>query len=314
MSSTDKVQAPKKRQESSSGFHYINLYQCCPRKFYLRYVKGWRPKFTPAPLIQGSAFHEGKATWYQKKSEKKAIEMAIGIVEESKKELDSETIYQEITFRIPHLLHYWIDRFGKSDLVEYKVVAVEKQLVVPIGHTPYVMTIRPDTILQNKANGLKYIMETKTSGFSHRVTTDAVVYGDQATAYIYGVKKMLFPDIYGVIPDIAYWNSRSRDLSNMQFLRPEIVLRDEYALEQFEMGMGQAFTEVNQKIEALKHGYAPEVLFPRNSYYCLSYSKPCQYAMVCHRNVKGMRVPSELKVDRAKKELGKYVDDIIAVS
>ena len=314
MSSNDKVHKAAKRRESASGFHYLNLFQCCPRKFYLRYVKGWSPKHTPMPLVQGSAFHEGKATWYLKKSEKKAIEVAMGIVEEAKKELESEVVYQEIAFRIPHFLHYWIERFGKSDLVEYKVVAVEKQLVVPVGSTPYSMTIRPDTILQNKQSGLKYIMETKTSGFSHRVTTDAVVYGDQATAYIYGVRKMLFPDVYGVLPDIAYWNSRSRDLSNMQFLRPEIVMRDEYALEQFEKGVGQVFTEINQKVEALKKGYEPEVLFPRNTYYCLSYSKPCEYAMVCQRQVKGMKVPPGLKCDRSKKSIGGYLDDIIAVS
>ena len=39
MSSNDKVHKAVKRRESASGFHYLNLFQCCPRKFYLRYVK-----------------------------------------------------------------------------------------------------------------------------------------------------------------------------------------------------------------------------------------------------------------------------------
>lgn len=312
MSSTDKV--GKKRRESASGFHYANLYQCCPRKFYLRYIKGWRPKYVPMPLVQGSAFHEGKAVWYRKKSEKQAIQAGLDVLDQSRGELESPAVYEEIAFRIPHFLHYWIDRFGKSDLLEFKVMDVEHQLTVPIGKTPYVMTFRPDTILKNKLNGYIYVMETKTSGFSHRVTSDAVLYGDQATAYIYGVRKMRFPDVYGVIPDIAYWNSRSRDISNMQFLRPEIITRSEYALEQFEKGMSQVFTEINQKIDALKKGYEPEILFPRNSYYCLSYSKPCEFAMACQLNVAKMHTPAGLRSDRTKKSLGQYVDDIIAVT
>ena len=302
-----------KRRESPSGFHYINLYQCCPRKFYLRYVKGWRPKYTAIPLIQGSAFHEGKAAWYLKKSEKKAIEVGMGIVEESRKEFEDPEGYREVAFRIPHLLHYWIEQYGKSDLVQYKVLGVEKALTVPIGKTPYVMTMRADAILETKANKLKFIMETKTSGFSHRVTSEAVFYGDQATAYLYGVKKMLYPDVYGVIPDIAYWNSRSRDLSNMKFLRTDVVTRSEYALEQFELGMGQLFSEVNQKLEALKQGHRAEVLFPRNTYYCLSYSKVCEYAGVCNQDLKGCRVPPYLKADRAKRALGDLLNDSIAI-
>lgn len=313
MAPAKKIAVPP-RSESRSGFHYINLYQCCPRKFYLRYVKGWKPIHTPAPLIQGSAFHEGKATWYKKKSEKQAIEMGLAVVESAKNELESSDIYNEIMFRIPHFLHYWIEAFGKRDLVEYEIIGIEKPLVVPLGSSQYVMTMRLDAGLLQKATNLPFIMETKTSGFSHRVTSEAVYYGDQATAYLYGARKVWRSDFYAVIPDIAYWNSRSRDLSNMKMLRTEFVMRDEYALSQFERGMIQLFTEVNQKIEALKKGYSPEILFPRNSYYCLSYSKVCEYAGVCNQDVTKRRsTPPGLKADRAKRSLGDLVDDTIAI-
>lgn len=312
MSSKDKVTKPEKRKESKSGFHYINLYQCCQRKFYFRYVKGWSPIHTPSPLINGSAFHEAKANWYMGKSEKQCIKVATGIVEEAKKELGNDEAYNEMLFKLPHLIHYWIEQFGNSDRLQYDVVEVESQHEVPIKDTPYVMTIRPDTILKAKGSKMLLVMETKTSGFSHRLTSEAVYYGDQATAYLWGAKKK-YPEIYGVIPDIAYWNSRSRGLDNMKFLRTDVVMRDDYALEMFELGMGRTFTEVNQKMEALKQKVDARILFPRNSFYCLSYSKLCEYAHVCQQDCTKMRVPSELKSDRTRKSLGKYVDDSIAI-
>lgn len=306
----DKVQS--KRRESASGFHYVNLYQCCPRKFFFRYVKGWRPKQTPQALVFGSAFHEAKATFYLKKSEKRAIEVGMGVLEEARAEVGDEAISKEMAWRLPHLVHYWVERLGQSDLAAYKVLAVEKQLEVPIKGTPWVMTIRPDAILQCKSTGLKFVMETKTSGFSHRLTMEAVVLGDQATAYLWGVQKMLYPDVYAVIPDVAYWNSRSRDLGNIQMVRGDIAMRGEFAIEMFEMSMAKLFTEVNQRMAAVKT-MDERVLFPRNSYYCLSYSKQCEYAMFCLESTKGKKCPHGFSQDKGKKELGDLVDDSIAI-
>lgn len=310
----DKAAGKAKRRESSSGFHYVNLYQCCQRKFYFRYVKGWKPAVTPAPLIFGSAFHEAKAAFYQGESEKKAIQVGMKVIGESAHELENAEVAEELEFRLPHLMHYWVEAFGRNDLVEYKVLAVEKELVVPIKGTPWVMTIRPDTILENKMSGMKFVMETKTSGFSHRLTTEAVVAGDQATAYLWGVKKMLYEDVYAVLPDVAYWNSRSKNLENIAMVRSDVVMRSDYALEMFEMGMSRLFTEVNQKMAAVG-SVDVRVLFPRNSFYCLSYSKQCEYTGVCMEECEGRKCPGGLKQERKSKEraLGKYVDDSLAI-
>lgn len=303
--------------ESASGFHFINLYQCCPRKFYMRYVKGWRPKAVGKPLVLGGAFHEGKAAWYLGKSEKASIRKAMEYVElfkdkmEGADEGERTANYEEVLFRVENLLHYWIERIGQTDRLQYKPIAIEEEMTVPIEGTPYVMTMRQDGILHDKANGLNIILETKTSSFSHRVTKEAVYYGDQATCYLWGVKKQKPKlNIYAVMPDIAYWNKTTRDVNNIQFIRGDLVFRNDYQLKLFENSMKQLFTETTQKIQALKQGYDADILFPRNSYYCLSYSKVCEYANVCQQNVQKMRkVPDEMEKDRTRKHLGRLVYD-----
>jgi len=309
-----------KRRESSLGFHYFNLYQCCPRKFFIKYFCRIVPKHIHPALVQGSAFHEGKAVFYTHKSkslqvrEKAAIQTALGILEESKDQLADEGIYKDLEFRLPNFLHFWIQEIGQHDLRNYKVLYVEKQLLVPIAGTPYSMTIRPDTILQDRQHGQIYIMETKTSGFSIRVTTQAVELGDQATSYIFGARKVLGLDIYGCVPDVSYWNKNTMDVKNIKNERGAIITRDEYACSAFEKGVAQVLTEINQKALAYKKGYDPWLLFPRNSHYCTSFANPCDYAGICYSACEKMKqLPSEFRRDTQVRKITGLTEDSIAV-
>ena len=311
---------PQKRRESSLGFHYFNLYQCCPRKFFIKYFCRIVPRFISPPLVQGSAFHEGKAVFYTHKSksvavrEKAAIETALAIIEESKEQLADESIYKDLVFRLPNFLHFWIMETGQFDLQNYKILYVEKQLEVPIAGTPYKMTIRPDTILQDIQHGQIYIMETKTSGFSIRVTQQAVELGDQATSYIFGARKVLGLDIYGCVPDVSYWNKNTNDVKNIKNERGAIITRDEYACSAFERGVAQILTEINQKANAYRKGYDPWVLFPRNSYYCTSFATPCEYAGICYSDCQKMKkIPTEFRRDTAVRKITGLVEDSIPI-
>jgi len=311
---TSEQEPGAKRRGSPKGFHFINLYQCCPRKFYITYIKGYRNKFMAQPLVLGSAFHEGKASWYLGKSEKACIKTALEVVQSYRADLETKEIYEEILFRVENLLHVWIQSFGISDRQQFKVLEVEHELDVKLGDTEFSMTMRPDAILQDKSCDLIYIMETKTSGFSHRITAEAVYYGDQATAYLWGVSKKRKFKPYAVLPDIAYWNKTTRDVRNIQCIRSDLVMRSEYQIEMFENGMKQLFLEATQKALAVKDGYDPDVLFPRNTYYCLSYSHPCEFAHICHQDVKNMkRIPQGFKKDIGNKGLGRPTRDIISI-
>ena len=304
---------PVKRTGSASGFHFINLYQCCPRKFYYRFVLRWRPKHTAIPLILGSAFHEAKAAWYMGKAYKKAFDVGCSVVEESRQELEDPQAYKDILRRLEGLFNGWVEAFGMNDRIEYDVIAVEKELSVPVEGTPFVMTMRPDAVLRNKSMNLPFVFETKTSGFSHRLTAEAVAYGDQATSYLWGVRKIMGITPYAVQTDIAYWNKQSTDLNNRRFIRPELVFRSESRIQEFELSIAQLFTEVTQKVNALKAGFAYAALFPRNSYYCLSYSNPCEYAEICGTPCNARKMPSQFVKDKPAK-IGALVADQITIS
>jgi hypothetical protein len=304
---------PKKRGASAAGFHYANLYQCCPRKWYFRYIKGFQNKIVGRPLILGAAFHEGKAMFYQGATSAKAVQAALDIVELSKKEMEIEE-YKEVLFRIPIFLRAWIDTFGRNDLKEYKFLAIERQFEVPIEGTPFKMTIRPDAVVQTKVEKTILIMETKTSGFSSRVTEEGVAFGDQATSYLFGVKKMTKWKPMAVLPDIAYWNSKTRNTENIRMIRGDLVFRTDEQIRNFEKSMGQLFQEMSQKAQAYKEGFDPWVLFPRNSYYCVSYSTPCEFAGICRENCELMKKPPVgFKKIGGIKPIGGYVEDQIGI-
>jgi hypothetical protein len=274
----------KKRRGSSAGFHYYNLYQNCPRKFYIKSVLRIKPKVESDMLLFGGAFHEGKATFYKTKSKSKALDKITGELESFQGLYGKEETFEFHYLRAPVLLEVWIDTYGKRDLKNFTFIDVEKELRVPLELLEgFYMTVRPDAIVQNKTRSKEtYIFETKSTMFSLRVTEEAVRLGDQATSYTWAVRKM-YPELnlIGVIPDIAYWHKNAYE---PKFAREDLVTRTKNDLREYEIGVSNLIREVSQKVEAYYKGYDPVGLFPRNTSWCLSFSHPCEYAYIC-RNV-----------------------------
>lgn len=303
-----------KRSASAAGFHFLNLFQCCPRKFFIRFVLRIDPKYTSTPLIFGSAFHEAKATYYQTKHLDEALSVGNNLIQSSKKELFDPSEVNQLKNRLELMFTSWVDQYGKIDLKRFKFLCVEKEFIVPVGNTQLVMTMRPDAIVQEKQTKLIYILETKTSSFSIRVTADAVMTGDQATAYIWGVHKITGWNIYGVQPDITFWSKNSQSRSGIQNDRPSAVLRDNQACLRFELGVAQLISEITQKVEAFKNGMNCWQLFPRNSHYCCSFSHPCEYSKICFDQLQdNPKVPDGFKRIKSRKNILLNVFDSIDI-
>lgn len=265
-----------RRTASESGYHYINLFQNCKRKFYIRHVLRYVPQETAGPLVFGGAFHEAKAVFYETKSGKKAEETLVRELKKREKEID-HGLFEQYTWRGPVMLGAWISRFGMQDVQNFKVLHVEEELRprLPNG---FEMTMRPDCILQNRS-GTVYIMETKTSFSNPNIVLEGVVIGDQSTAYIYGVKK-----VYGIhaqmIPDIVGWSLSSMDTGKIACFRGEIVERTEKDLEEFEAGVQSELLDISTRVAGIKK-YGVPALFPRNTQFCMSYNRRCEYADIC---------------------------------
>jgi len=314
----EKAHAERQRSASHAGFHFHNLYQCCQMKWFIRYLLRIETKYTATPLINGAAFHEGKALFYTTGSRSKALRKVETEIKSRRAEFESDEEYYKTFERCPVLLDYWINKFGYIDLKRFDLVDVEKELTVTIPGTSYVFTVRPDAIVKEKGkDGDWYGMETKTSSFSIKTTEIGVHYGDQATAYLWAAREHYGRPLYAVIPDIAYWNKSSTGPHNINCVRGDLVQRTEERMRQFTAGIATLQNIISQKVEAYRQGADPYSLFQRNTYYCDAYFKPCEFIEICDNNLTQVkRLPPGFK--RSRKLISPrpfdYVEDKLANS
>jgi hypothetical protein len=294
-----KTKAKEQRRESFSGYHYLNTFQTCPRKFFIKYIVGISTEFTAPPLLLGGAFHEGKAVWYTTGKEEKAVRKFQSELKSRRKEYEYKEEYENDLERGTMLLSSWITEVGYHDLEIYTVLAVEEMIEASLPNG-FILTIRPDTILQAKASGDIYIMESKTTGFNPYLTEKGVATGDQATAYLWAVG-WKHPEwkVTGVIPDVSFWSKSSKDVGRIKHHRGDIVFRNPQQLWEFEQSTMGLLVEISQKTKAVKSGnFHPSQVFPRNTAWCTSYNRPCEYVDICRKDLKeGMSLPPGFKHD-----------------
>ena len=290
---------------SSTGFHFYNLYQNCPRKFFLRYIARLVPKTTSPELIFGAAFHEGKATFYKTHSKEKAIKKALKEMKDRRTEYQDDDVWQVDYEKMQVLLEAWINQYGYEDLKIYKILGVEMDLS---GTLPNGMKIsgRLDLVVQDKSSSVVYIFDTKTSGSSWKLTELNVYNSDQATGYIWLMKKN-FPElnVVGLIADIAYWNRKTENPDNILLRRGDLVYRTVHDLAIYEQEVGSILMDISQRVQAFRENlYPANALFPKNTFYCNAYFRECEYRDICRYDVtlKG-RAPVGFKRDRYNKKL-----------
>ena len=302
-------------QASNAGFHFANLYQCCQRKFFIKWVIRPAAKYISAPLVYGIAFHEAKATFYKTRSVAKAKAKAISQIKHYKTLFEHHRDYEMTLLRVPILIGAWIAKFGYTDLERYELIVVEGDFAQPLPGMPdFVFTGRIDAVVRDKATGLYFILETKTSSSSKDLTLSGVMSGDQVTSYLWLASKQLDVPIAGVIPDIAYWHKSATTEANIDCFRAAALTRDGHEINAFLQGLKQIFSEISQKVAAYRNGYDEDGLFPRNTYYCTSYGKMCEFATICRLQLRRNTMPMGFEIDRRKHELGGMVEDQITES
>lgn len=287
----------KARGPSAAGNHYVNLYQCCPRKFYLRFILGWEPRFLSPALLNGLAFHGAKALYYETRSKARALSaLALHFASEAKRYEKAEDLSLART-RLPTMISTWIARFGEKDLSRYKILEVEHEHEIALLGG-FVFTVRLDALVRDR-DGNYLILETKTSSWRPELTEVEVANGEQSTAYIAAVCaiKNVPPSRVFLLPDIISWPRASVNVAQLSCYRGELVQRDEAALDQWKLGVSNIMAEISQKAAAL-HSCSPYALFPRNTQWCTSFAHPCEYIHVCRREVE-VGVPSGFSRDRS---------------
>jgi hypothetical protein len=275
-------------QATHSGFHYITLYHSCKRKFYFRHVLRLAPRLTPTPLINGTAFHLGKETFYRTSSEKKSLIAMADLLHAERGNMQYPDDYALIKTKLPLMLSSWIAHYGKRDLANYRFLALEEEFAVTFPNR-MTATVRPDTVVEDRERCI-FILETKTTGYSAAMTEISVNFGDQATTQIAAVRER-FPKkhVYGVIPDILFWLKSSRTPRDIKCVRGQLVERSADDIEEWKLGTAYTLSEISQKVAALKT-HSEFGLFPRNTDQCVSYNSPCPYMKICRERIDYARV------------------------
>lgn len=281
------------RRESMAGVHYAMLYDACQWRYYLMYGLGIETLKKDKALIAGSAFHEAKAVFYTEKSLSAALARGTHDITEARADFYNEEDFQFALSRIEPMFTNWYHTYGKDDFDRYDVTAVEQEFRLPIPFTNgYVTTQRHDAILQDKEDG-KYITgETKTASSSLDFTLNTVRLSSQVIAYIWGGKEVFKDKYKGLMVDVTYWSSRSKNTSTIKSQRSELIVKSPHEIKSLQVNMAAIFNEIDAKDRALLTGVSPEFLYRRNTYYCYAYFRQCPYASVCGLNVND--VPKQL--------------------
>jgi hypothetical protein len=269
-----------KSMGTAAGFHFYTLYQSCGRKFYFRNILGLRPRFTAVPLLNGTAFHLGKETFYATGLEAKALAAVKTFFLENKVEFERPEDYALVRARLPLALSAWISTFGKKDLRQYTFIALEKVLSIPFANG-FVATVRPDAIVRDREDNI-FILETKTTGFSADMTEISVAFGDQVTVQLAAARRT-YPKfrVMGVVPDILFWLKSSRSSREIKCIRGSLITREDWQLDEWERSTASLLSEISQKAAAVERGFEPAIVFRRNTEFCVSYNHPCEFLHIC---------------------------------
>jgi hypothetical protein len=283
-----------------AGFHWYTLYQSCGRKFYFRSILGYVPRFTPPPLINGTCFHLGKETFYRTGKEDRAQKVMMAELLDAKPHVEFNEDFLIMRARLPLMLSSWIRAHGAADLKNYTFLALEREFTIPFANG-FVATVRPDAVVQDR-NGLIFILETKTSAASANLTEISVAFGDQATVQLAAARRA-WPklSIAGVIPDILFWLRSSRSAREIRCVRGFLVTRTKEQTDEWERSTASLLSEISQKALAVERGVEPVVLFRRNTEFCVSYNKNCEYLHICRESLdlpRG-RAPTGFTLDSA---------------
>ncbi len=304
------------RKGSNSGFHFYSLYGCCQRKFYLRMgPPRLEPIFTPSPLLIGSAFHGGKALFYRTGKEKLALTLIRDELKDRKAEFEDRDEYLTALDRTPAMLASWIAEYGKDDLKNLNIIDVEKSIKVPFpGRPDWHMTMRLDMVAEDRFDNL-LVYETKSTQWSMIATALYVSLGDQATTYIGGAEHYYKRRVTAVVPDITFFAKNAKQDSSIKNYRGEFVYREPEHVKFFYRSMAQAASEITQKMKAVYSGHDPAI-FPRNSFYCVAYGRPCEFAEICRMNLTAKsKVPPGFRKRAGRfkaPEIFEPVDDLIS--
>jgi hypothetical protein len=297
-------QQDQRRRESPAGYHFYYSYWENPRNFYLKYVLGLKPRFTPPPLLKGGCIHEAMECYYKENYNiDGAIKTYNDEMEARRREYEDGEKFEDDLKGGMLMLSQWHQDWYESDKETLEVVEVEKPYEFWIGPEKKLkFTVRPDRVMKNLSTGKYYVHDTKTTGWSISKAIAQADSEDQLTAYLWAIDKE-HPEwkVDSGIIDVMY-----KRKSKVETHRSDPIYRTNLDKIIFEMNIVGTIIEVTQKVKAVKSGVPWPLLFPRNGRIAGLFGDP--YEALSRIDVKPGQVPVGFEKDDWSEELERLLD------
>lgn len=284
-------------RESPAGRSIMSLYQDCPRKWYFRYVIGWRTTAISDPLAMGSAVHEGQEAFYNNNfNYNKCLDRAFEVINDLNPLLKN---------KVASALHIWNGFTGRFEREKVEVVLVEEPITIKLPNG-FNMTGRLDRLLKDKETGEIFISDTKTTGWDLTKTLRNYTYHDQPKLYYAGFKDT-FPELakecVGWRTDGIYCRERlSKGEGTGEFYghaeRSPLVSFLDGQIQDIRNSYASFIDDMAYKLALLeKEAEPPSLAFPGCGSHCLAYNKVCEYYNYCHKVDKNPTMPHNFSKD-----------------
>lgn len=266
---------------SALGYHMINMYQQCNRKWHLRYNLGITPTKMGKALVFGRAWHSGMEVFYRGGTAEAALEKIKFELNFNKgdyrdiEDLAGDLAKAEVLFPI------WVTNIGSKLFEEYDVLSIEEQYEPRIADM-FTFTIRPDAVLRRRSDHRIFVPEHKTTGMSIQTMFGNVDTEDQATAYSWGLLKAhpeYESNFGGILLDVAFCRLYKGKPSGNPDVQQTTIYRTKNQLQDFEMSMLGLFTELARKRREWDAGRSDTYLYARNGHSCTTFG--CEYSDIC---------------------------------
>lgn len=258
---------------SPSGFHFLQEWLSCQRKFYWHYVERLEPKSTSRNLVFGVAIHEalhqyilaGGAGINAVPALEKAVaafDMAYRAELEKIKEVD---MIDDDLESGPILLRGYVDKYWYD---AFKVLAAEEELSVDVSSTGDRFTGRVDLVVEQ--DGRVEIMDYKTTRANFGMIEKSLRISDQANGYMW---------LWNRNHPNKPCNTLTYDIMKVykgkcDFIRIPVMRSDDDIL-RFERKAAFILNEIATRVST------EDAVFVENTESCNAWNRQCPYYDLC---------------------------------
>lgn len=272
----------------------------CWMKYYWHYIEKLEPIKKSTALTLGSIMHEAFEQYYSGATDSDTLNyIQKRYDEEIAKATDDTREYMETDkYTAMGMWAY----YPHKDLTCFDKIDVEKEFSITLPNLRRVRFVgKVDGLV--KMNGKWWVREVKTTGLSPRQFIGRCACSDQATAYVYAMRRLGFP-VQGVMYDcIKRPLLRKRTTETVDdfgkrimadyrddLKKPESARKAYIRLNEFRPNyrIQQWQDSINRLVKAIRYRKRHDDWY-RNMDQCWNYNSLCPYARVCH-----METPDEL--------------------